>query len=102
MPMITVQYSSPKAQPGLQAAVAAAVNTLSATILRKNPAVTAVAVEEIAPGHWFIGNKSLVQHQLAAFWLDIRVVDSTNTREEKADFIAAAFAKMSELLGPLH
>ena len=102
MPMITVQYSTPKTQAGLRDEVATAVNKLSADILRKDPNVTAVAVEEFAPDHWFIGNKSLVQHQLAAFWLDIRVVDGTNTREDKAAFIAATFEKMSELLGPLH
>jgi 4-oxalocrotonate tautomerase len=39
---------------------------------------------------------------LGAFWLDIRITDGTNTREEKAAFIAAAFAKMNELIGPLH
>jgi 4-oxalocrotonate tautomerase len=38
---------------------------------------------------------------LGAFWLDIRITDGTNTREEKAAFIAAAFAKMNELIGPL-
>ena len=32
MPMITVQYSTPKAKPGLQQTVAAAVNQLSARI----------------------------------------------------------------------
>jgi 4-oxalocrotonate tautomerase len=40
--------------------------------------------------------------RLGAFWLDIRITDGTNTREEKAAFIAAAFAKMNELIGPLH
>jgi len=59
-------------------------------------------VEEIDPEKWFIGDKPLAEHRLAAFWLDIRVVDGTNTREEKAAFIAATFARMSELIGPLH
>jgi 4-oxalocrotonate tautomerase len=31
----------------------------------------------------------LAEHGLAAFWLDIRIVDGTNTREEKAEFITA-------------
>ncbi len=39
---------------------------------------------------------------MAAFWLDIRIVDGTNTREEKAAFVAAAFHAMAELIGPLH
>jgi 4-oxalocrotonate tautomerase len=78
------------------------VNKLSADVLHKNPEITAVTVESIAPENWFIGDKSLAQHKLASFWLDIRIVDGTNTREEKAAFVAATFAKMEELLGPLH
>lgn len=102
MPMITVQYATPNAPSGLADAVARAVNWLSSEYLGKDPTITAVTVEELDPAKWLIGNRSLRDHGLAAFWLDIRVVDGTNTREQKAAFIAAAFARMSELLGPLH
>jgi 4-oxalocrotonate tautomerase len=100
--MITLQYATPQRKPGLAEALAEAASRLSADILGKNPAVTAVVVEEIDPARWFVGGRSLAQHGLAAFWLDIRIVDGTNTREEKAAFIAAAFARMNELIGPLH
>lgn len=102
MPMITVQYATPNAPSGLADAVARAVNWLSSEYLGKDPTITAVTVEELDPAKWLIGNRSLRDHGLAAFWLDIRVVDGTNTREQKAAFIAAAFARMSELLGSLH
>jgi 4-oxalocrotonate tautomerase len=102
MPMITVKFSVPGARPGLGEAVAKAANKLSADILKKNPVLTAVAVDQVAPEQWFIGNKPLTEHKLAAFWLEIRIVESTNTREQKAEFIAATFAKMNELIGPLH
>ncbi|MDT3686969.1 MAG: tautomerase family protein [Pseudorhodoplanes sp.] len=102
MPMITVQYAAPNAPAGLPDVVGKAANWLSSEFLGKDPSITAVTVEELDPAKWLIGNKSLRDHGLAAFWLDIRVVDGTNTREQKAAFIAAAFAKMSELLGPLH
>src|SRR5262245_59357633 len=102
MPMITVRYAAVQPEAGLTAAVAKAANKLSADILHKNPSITAVTVEEVAPANWFVGNKSLAQHGLASFWLDIRIVDGTNTREEKAAFVAATFARMKELLGPLH
>jgi len=101
MPMITVRYSSPE-RKNLTATIARATNALSAEFLHKNPAVTAVVVEEIDPANWFISDRSLVQHGLASFWIDVRIVESTNTREEKAAFLAAAFARMGELLGPLH
>jgi 4-oxalocrotonate tautomerase len=100
--MITLQYATPEAKPGLSQTIVSAVTALSADILHKDKRVTAVVVEEIDPGQWFISEKSLLEHKLAAFWLDIRVTDGTNTREEKAAFIAAAFARMEELIGPLH
>ena len=101
MPMITVRYSSAKGRP-LTTAVAQATNALSAEFLHKDPTVTAVVVEQINPANWFIADRSLVEHGLASFWVDVRVVDGTNTREEKAAFLAATFARMGELLGPLH
>jgi phenylpyruvate tautomerase PptA (4-oxalocrotonate tautomerase family) len=60
------------------------------------------AIQQIDPANWFVASASLAQHKLGAFWLDIRITDGINTREEKAAFIAAAFAKMNELIGPLH
>jgi 4-oxalocrotonate tautomerase len=101
MPMITVRYASAQ-RARLTAAVARAANALSAEFLHKDPTVTAVVVEEIEQAEWFIGNQSLLELGLASFWLDVRVVDGTNTREDKAAFLAAMFAKMEELLGPLH
>ncbi len=102
MPMITVRYAAVQRKAGLTDAIARAANKLSADILHKNPQITAVTVEEVAAENWFIGDRSLAQHGLASFWLDIRIVDGTNTRDEKAAFVAAAFAKIKELLGPLH
>ena len=103
MPMISIQFTTPRPTgPGIVRAVAEAARDLSAVHLRKDPAVTAVVVEEIDPANWFIADKSLAEHGLASFWLDIRIVDGTNTREEKAAFIGTVFAKMRELLGPLH
>ena len=108
MPMISIQFATPRAKTGSAdksgnaAAVATAARQLSADILHKDPAVTAVVVEEIDPTRWFIADKSLADHDLASFWLAIRIVDGTNTREDKAAFVAAAFAAMNRLIGPLH
>ena len=42
------------------------------------------------------------QQRRSSFYLDIKIVDGTNTKDEKARYIAAVFAKMGELLGELH
>jgi 4-oxalocrotonate tautomerase len=102
MPMITVRYAAVQRKLGLTEAVAKMANKLSADILHKNPQLTAVTVEEIPPENWLVGDMSLAQHGRSSFWLDIRIVDGTNTREDKAAFVAATFARMKELLGPLH
>lgn len=102
MPIIQVKYSTPKAEAGLVQAIAAAASRLSAQHLRKDPAVTAVTVEPVPAENWFAGGLSLAEQQRASFFLDIKIVESTNTKDEKAAFIAAVFATMGELLGPLH
>lgn len=102
MPLITVQYTSIRTTPSLKADVAAAVSELSSNILHKDPKVTALIVQSVEPSDWFAGGRSLAEHNLASVWIDIRITDGTNTKDEKAAFIAAAFKRMGELLGPLH
>jgi 4-oxalocrotonate tautomerase len=102
MPMITLQYATLRRRADLAKETAEVARRLSSEILHKDPDVTAVVVEEVDPSKWFVAGKSLSEHGQASFWLDIRIVDGTNTREEKAAFVAAAFAKMNELIGPLH
>jgi 4-oxalocrotonate tautomerase len=102
MPMITIRYSTPRPAKALNSKIAEAATDLAATILRKDPKVTAVIVDAVDPDAWFAGGASLAAQKLASFWLDIRIVDGSNTKDEKADYISAVFQRMSELLGPLH
>ena len=102
MPLITVSYSSLRETSSLKADIAAAVSELTAKILHKDPKVTAIIAKSVDPADWFAGGKSLAEQKLASFWLDIHVTEGTNTKDEKAAYIAAMFARMGELLGPLH
>jgi 4-oxalocrotonate tautomerase len=102
MPLITVSYSSSRQTPSLKADIAASVSDLTAKILHKDPKVTAIIVKSVDPTDWFAGGKSLAEQKLASFWLDIHVTEGTNTKDEKAAYIAAMFARMGEILGPLH
>lgn len=102
MPLITVHYSTLRPTTDLKPRIAAAASDLAATILHKDPKVTAVIVEQVDPADWFAAGASLADQNLASFWLDIRIVDSSNTKDEKAEFIAATYARMGELLGQLH
>jgi len=102
MPLITVQYSSNKDVPPSKAEIAAAVSELSSSILHKEPKVTAIIVQAVEASDWFAGGRSLAEQKLSSVWLDIHITDGTNSKDEKAEFIAATFKKFSELLGPLH
>ena len=102
MPLITVTVSSPHPQMPAKAAIAAEVSRLSSSILRKDPKVTAVIVTTVPPEDWFCGGRSLAEAQRASVWLDIHITDGTNTKDDKAAFIAETYAAFGRLLGPLH
>ncbi len=102
MPLITVTVSTPHQKVLDKPAIAAEVSRLSTTILGKDPGVTAIIVTRVPSDDWFCGGKSLTEAWLASFWLDIHITDGTNTKDEKAAFIAAAYESMAQLLGPLH
>jgi 4-oxalocrotonate tautomerase len=101
MPYINVTLTgSPDA--ALSARVATEVNALTKTHLRKDPTITAVSVSYIDPQHWFTGGKSLASQGANTFWLDIKVVDGTNTKPEMAAYVEAIFEAMSAMVGDVH
>lgn len=100
MPIITIRYAAKNdATPHDVASAAARAST---SFLRKQADLTAVIAEPADPAHWFIAGQSLADHALASVWLDIRVVEGTNTKQERERFIAAIFDAMGQLLGPIH
>ncbi len=102
MPLITVSYASARQSPQLKVDIAAAVSELTAKILHKDPKVTAIIVKSVATDDWFAGGRTLADQKLASYWIDIHVTEGTNTKDEKAAYLAAMFKRMGELLGPLH
>ncbi len=102
MPMITVKFATARPHGALKPEIAGAASRLAAEILHKDPRVTAVLVEEAAAGDWLCGGRSLADSGLASFWLEIRITDGTNTKDDKAAFVAAVFHALGRLLGPLH
>ena len=75
---------------------------LTARILDKDPKVTSVAVEVVSSTHWFVAGESLADQRLASFFLEVRISEGTNTKQQKEAFVAQAFAEFRELLGELH
>lgn len=102
MPLITVSYATSRQSASLKADISGAVSELTAGILHKDARVTAIIVKPVDANDWFAGGRSLAEQNLASYWIDIHVTEGTNTKDEKAAYIAAMFRRMSELLGPLH
>ena len=102
MPLIAVSYTTSRQSPSLKADIANAVSELTAEILHPDPKVTAIIVKSVEASDWFAGGKSLAEQKLASYWIDIHVTEGTNTKDEKAAYLAAMFKRMAEILGPLH
>jgi 4-oxalocrotonate tautomerase len=101
MPILQVKLSaSPSA--ALSQQVAAKLVELTHGILGKVPQLTSVAVDYIDPEHWIVGGRALSASGHNSYFLDIKITDETNTRDEKARYIAAVHAAMAELLPRLH
>ena len=101
MPIINISLTG-QPDAALSARIATEVTALTKAHLRKDPTITAVAVQYIDPRHWFAGGRSLADQDANTFWLDIKVVDGTNTKPELADYIEQIFAAMSRVLGRVH
>lgn len=101
MPILNVTISR---QPGaeLVSRVAQGLVDRTVRVLHKRADITAVAVHFVPPEHWIVGGRSLAEQNLSSFWLDIKIVDGTNTKDEKAEYLRQVFAFMEEVLGPLH
>ncbi len=100
--MISVSIAAPAGSNDLAASIAETISGLTTAILRKDPRVTAVSVEFVEREHWFIGGRSVASLGTAAFFVDVRITDGTNTKDEKERFVAAAFAALDALLDGAH
>ena len=101
MPILNLQVSAKKS-PEMTRAIAVTLLELTERILKKKPEVTSIAIPYIAPDDWIVGGKSLTELGKASFYFDIKITDETNTKAEKAQYIAEAFAAFRALLGELH
>jgi 4-oxalocrotonate tautomerase len=101
MPILNVKVSQP-ASSQLTASISELLLERTVRILRKKRELTAIAIDYISPEHWVVGGSTLASQGKNSFYFDIKVVDGTNTKDEKAQYIAECFAGLSALLDPLH
>jgi 4-oxalocrotonate tautomerase len=84
MPFIHVQVSG-AADDALAARVASTASELTAKLLGKDPKLTAVVVEFVAPRQWFVAGRALSDGKARSYHWRVSITDETNTKREKAD-----------------
>ena len=101
MPILTVKVSAQKSTQ-LTREIGELLMDLTSRILKKKPELTAIAIAYVAPEDWFVGGRLLSESGQRSFYLDIKITDETNTKDEKAHYIREVFAGFARLLGDLH
>lgn len=101
MPILKVKVSAERSAETTNA-ISAMLLDLTTRILGKDQAVTSVLVEYVDPADWVVGGASLLEQNKRSFYFDVKITDETNTKQQKADYIRAAFDGFAQLLGDLH
>ena len=95
MPTLQLKVS-PLQNPRRYRTLACALTDLTADLLGKREEVTAVMIEDLPAARWYVGGQD-VRGPTAC--LEISITQGSNTAQEKAAFIAAAFAELQTQLG---
>jgi 4-oxalocrotonate tautomerase len=101
MPILNVQVSAQRT-PDLSERITETLLELTTRILGKRRALTAVVITYVDPRDWYVAGRSLADLRQSSFYFDVKVVDETNTKAEKARYVAEAFEAFGRLLGNLH
>jgi 4-oxalocrotonate tautomerase len=101
MPILDLKLSTSPSRD-LVASASEILIDLTTRILHKKRELLAIAIDFVPPEHWVVGGATLADQHKRSFFLDIKIVDGTNTKDEKAEYIAAVFDAFGRLLGDLH
>jgi 4-oxalocrotonate tautomerase len=101
MPILNVKVSGDR-NPELAGKIANILTELTSRILRKDPRVTAIAIDFVPRDQWIVGGNTLAAQRKNSVYFDVKITDETNTKDEKERYIREAFAAFKSLLGELH
>lgn len=101
MPILTVKVSGEKNIRTTQAITAMLLDRTT-RILGKKREVTAIAIDYIDRDAWLVGGELLSVQGRNSFYLDIKITDETNTKDEKARYIREVFDGFRTILGDVH
>ncbi|UPA27110.1 tautomerase family protein [Shinella oryzae] len=102
MPMIKARYTKPRDKRDPKRDIAAMLSRVTAEILHKDPAVTAVLVESAEPDDWIVAGSSVADLKLGTFYVEVSITEHTNLKDETTAWVRRVYDEMNALVGPLH
>ena len=101
MPILNVKISAAPSRE-LVSSVSEILLDLTTRILRKKPEETSIAIDFVLPEHWVVNGTTLAEQRKRSLYFDVKIVDGTVTKDEKAAYVTAVFDAFGRLLGDLH
>ncbi len=100
MPYLNVRLTTEESKEITEKLVSLLMDRTS-TVLGKNKNVISIDVTFTSPRRWYVGGSSMEELGEVTFYLDIKITEDTNTKEEKSRFIQEVFTGVDKLLGPI-
>jgi len=97
MPYLNVRIARDESADVAEKIVSALMEHTS-KLLGKKPEVTSIAIDFVSPDLWFVGDERVSSQNAVTFYLDIKVTDGTNTKNEKAEYIKCVFSDFEAIL----
>ncbi|WP_026947103.1 tautomerase family protein [Algoriphagus marincola] len=82
--------------------IISSLTELTHTYLKKKKELMAITLTHIAQNNWFVNSESLETLKQHSFYLDIKVTDGTNSKDEKEAYIKAVFDLFESILDNIH
>ncbi len=101
MPIINVKVSGKKSA-AVTKDITQLLLDLTIRILKKKTGITTIVLDYVDHDDWLVGGKSLSELNKNSFYLEIKLTDETNTKDEKALYIKEVFAGFARVLGNLN
>lgn len=100
MPYLYVRIAG-DTDPALAERIATDLLAITSSVLGKREAVTPISVDFVPASMWFIGGSRVADEEPATFYLNIKITEGTNTKDQKAAYVGKVFAAMQASIGPL-
>lgn len=100
MPYLNVRIARNESSDVAEKVVSALMKRTS-ELLGKKSEVTSIAIDFVSPDLWFVGGERVSTQDAVTFYLDIKVTDGTNTKNEKAEYVKNVFSDFEAILGDI-